>query len=269
MKKAISFLLALITSICTFSSCTSNTSSDKASSSEYADYAWLEARLGTLPDNLSVGTSDSLGIDMSDFEDDGYIIRANENDIDIIICGKNENGLDRAVRKYAKNVKYGVTTENITYHEGYRIKHLSIDGRDISEYTAVYTDMGTPMMETTGRTLGNGEFSAKEFVRLTKEATGVEIPLVTVDKADFTKPYILFETDETYTENGEGGEYGFTGYEYRTENGNLIFRGSGLSAGCSNGVYMFFERECGWLNLTYGDANLLEAEHIEIDASLS
>ena len=264
MKRLTSLLLAVITVLSLAACAGSATDAVSASASDLADEAWLKARLGEVPDSVTVGMADDLGIDMTDFENDGYIIRTSGDTT--VVCGKNAEGLDRAVRRYAKYVKYGREVEDVTYHEGYRIKHLTVAGRDISEFTAVYTKTEKPLMARTGRTVGNGEYAAEEFVRLTEKATGVKIPLCTVGEADLTKPYVLFETDETFTEDGECGEYGMNGYEYKVEDGNLIFRGSGISGGCSNGVYTFFERECMWLDLTYGDAELLESEHIDIAA---
>jgi len=257
MKRFISLLsLIAILSSAMLISCGQNNLSVNTSSS-YADSSWLENRIGKIPDNLTVGTSDSLGIDMSDFENDGYFIRTEGGET--VICGKNFVGLDKAVRSYARSVKYNYSVQDISYHEGARIECFTINGHDISEYTVVYTHTDTPTMPFSGTTKGNGEYAATEFVRLMKYATGIELPMS--DKPVET-PYISFEAVDS-------DEYGLNGYSYEVKNGNLFFRGAGKSAGVSNGVYMFFERECGWSGLTYGDSCLAENELVNIPEGTS
>jgi len=258
MKEQISVIMSALLLAASLASCAAEKTEISSTSSGYADSSWLEERIGTLPDNLTVGLSDSLGIDMTDFEEDGYIIRTEENET--ILCGKTETGLDIAVRKYRRAVKYGYDVAETVYHEGERIEKLTIAGRDISEYTVVYTHTVEPVVPYTGRTLGNGEFAATEFVRLIEEATGVTLSM---SESVPETPYILFEA----TEDTE--EFGYTGFSYEVKDGNMFFRGSGVSGGCSNGVYHFLEKNCGWEELTYGDANLLEADEINIPEGLS
>ena len=277
MKKVVSLVTAAIISVSVFSSCAASfVSPSSASSSAYADEAWLRSRIGDLPDSLSVGTADSLGVDMSSFEDDGYFIR--EDGGDTVICAKSAVGLDLAVRRYARAVKYGAPVGDVTYHEGYRIDRLTVAGRDISEYTVVYTRTEAPYAGTrwgypaaakdiTGRTVGNGEFAASEFVRIVREATGVTLPMLDLSSgASLPERYVLFETDER--DEGENA-FGHSGYSYSVENGNIIFRGSGIANGCANGVYYFAEHILGWSGMIWTDSILAEAEHIDVPDGLS
>ena len=295
MKRTLSVFICTIMFISALASCAvSPTAKTESSSDGLADKAWLETRLGGIPDNVTIGTADSLGIDMSDFEDDGYIIRTENGEV--TVCGATADGLDLAVRKYARNVKYGVPVENVTYHEGARIEKLTIAGRDISGYTVVFTrteapfespdiplgatdvpawkrtseygrKLPSPAKRRYGRTVGNGEFAATEFVRLIADATGIVLPMLDLSSgAPLPEHYIKFETDERgKAEN----EFGVNGYAYEVKDGDLFFRGSGIENGCANGVYYFIEHVCGWIGLTYGDAFLSEAEHIDIPEGLS
>ena len=265
MKKTVSFILAALLAASTLASCSSlgervveGADPYRSSSSGYADGAWLASRLGEMPDNVTVGTADSLGIDMTSFESDGYFIRTSFGET--VVAGKTDEGLDLAVRRYASQVKDGRVFD-VTYHEGARIERLTVAGRDISEYTVAYTHDGEVRMPDVGKTTGNGEYAATEFVRLIKEATGIALPTVDLSTgAALPEHYVLFEADDS--------AFSVTGYEYKVEGGNLIFRGSGVCGGCSNGVYYFAEHILGWEGLAYGDASLREAEHIDIPADL-
>ena len=261
MKKVLSLILASLCAVSALASCAVSRPATASSASDYAGEAWLRSRIGDIPDGVTVGTADSLGIDMSAFEDDGYIIRADGGNV--VLCGKNEVGLDMAVRSYAKSVKYGRPISDKTYHEGYRVKRLTIAGRDISEYTVVYTHTVTPSIRDTNRTLGNGELAAKEFVKLITRATGIVLPTVERSDAVAGVPVITFEAVE------DENEYPETGFEYEVKDGDLHFIGGGAAAGVTNAVYYFLEKECGWKNLTYGDHDLLESEHVDVPEGVS
>lgn len=100
------------------------------------------SKTGSEPDKrinivIGVGSDEAYGVDMSGFEDDGYIIR--EHGGDVLIFGATGDGLDLAVRKYAKAAETSSVSElDEVYHEGERIKKLTVAGCDISEYTVVY-----------------------------------------------------------------------------------------------------------------------------------
>jgi len=212
------------------------------SSVAFADSAWLKERLGDIPNGVTIGTADSLGIDMTAFEDDGYIIRANKDET--LICAKGKNGLDLAVRKYAKAYEKGEAEKlDITYHEGYRIKKLLIAGADISEFTIV----------TPSDANENVKFAVSELQRLIEKATGVKLP---ISDSDVTGHKFTF----AFTERED---YKFDGYNYEVKNGNVNFTGA-VDRGNMYAVWRFLENEMGWKNLIYGDSVLTCADIVEI-----
>jgi len=242
MKRTIALILSVLTVSASLISCKMNNTEISDSSSEaYADSTWLENRLGEIPDGVTVGTADKLGIDMTEFENDGYILRTNGNET--VICGKTAEGLDMAVRRYAKAVDRGEVGElDITYHEGYRIKSLIIGGAGISEFTVINPHDGNE----------NIDFAVSEFVRLIEKATGVTLPVA--DSADGHK-VTFFTSDKA--------EYKADGYAYEVKNGNLGFEGA-YDRGNSNGVWRFMEKELHWNGLIYGDSVLECADLLEI-----
>ncbi len=221
-----------------------------STSSDADSYArWLTYRLGEIEDTVVVGVGNDAkyGIDMSDFEDDGYIIR--NIGTETLIFGKTDSGLDRAVRKYAKNVEAGTEIEDVTFHEGHRIGKLTLFGADISEFTIVYPSGSN----------ANMLFAVDELVRLMNFATSVTLP-VAVDNSDAAHKIVFrVSDDESFRDDG---------YKYYEENGSLIIEGA-LARGASNAVYRFLQNECGWLNLIFGASYLKEADEITIDAGLS
>ena len=261
MKKIFSLALCAAMLASELASCASDegrldpaitlTSSDARANAE-----WLDNRLDEIPDDvvIGIGSDAEYGIDMSDFESDGYILR--EMGGEVLIFGASTNGLDRAVRKYAVAAEAGATAElDEVYHEGYRIEKLTVAGRDISEYTVVYdNDRATVIPGSIGKTFGNAAYAAGEFVRLVEKATGVTLPIT--DKAvDGPTVNIGYLEGETKRENS---------FAYRVENGNIYIDGCTIANGCTCGVYYFIEKELGWEELMFGDSYLAEAEHIDI-----
>ena len=258
MKKVISIILASLLAASALVSCATDTLLTPhsslltfTSSSTCADLAWLEARLGKVPANVSVGLASDLGIDMTSFEDDGYLIRTEGGET--VVAGKTSDGLDRAVRAYAKAYEAGKSVPDAAYHEGYRIDRFTIAGRDISEYTIVYEGGTSPVVGSNGYTFDNSYYAATEFCQLTEKACGVKLPISAKDAEHMIKI--------TYLTDGSHGENGFT---YEVKDGNLLIAGAPDALGCGNAVWYFFETECGWEALTYGDAELHEADHVDV-----
>ena len=144
MKKILALVLSVLTASSVLASCSGERAAEKyspkitVSSSDAAESAaWLTEKLGDrLTDEVYLAVGDAKGIDMSDFENDGYVIRTDAGNA--LIVGRSADGLDRGVRKYAKAVQSGTADGlDITYHEGYRVKRLTVCGRDISEYAIV------------------------------------------------------------------------------------------------------------------------------------
>ena len=259
MKKSLSLILAALFCASAFASCAADgekaldpnityTSSESAASAE-----WLDARLGSIPDKLILGTGASAqyGVDMSSFEDDGYVIR--EYGDEILLFGKTATGLDKAVRKYAKSVESGSEASiEETYHEGYRIKDFRIAGNPISDYSVVY-DASREEFYRYGGCLN----AAKEFASLTSRACGVNVPYLASDADGVLTPHHVFIR---FVDNEEMREMG---YAYRVEDGDLIIESpTGNGAVCA--VQMFFQDECGWEDLIYGDSDLQCADLVDV-----
>ena len=132
MKKIISLALCSVIAVSSLASCAQTPAKNYSpkitvSSSEADTYAsWLTNRLGdALESDVYLAIGGTVGVDLSNFEDDGYIIR-NDGD-SAVIAGKTATGLDMAVRKYANAVDFGTDdTLDIAYHEGNRIDELRL-----------------------------------------------------------------------------------------------------------------------------------------------
>ena len=145
MKKIVSAALCLCMAAATLASCAQKSEPYVSpritvSSSAAEDSAvWLTKRLGdSLTGRIVLAVGDSAnGIDMTNFEDDGFVIRTDGSST--VIASKTETGLDAAVHKYANAVDTGkADTLDVVYHEGYRIERLTLAGNDISEYKIEY-----------------------------------------------------------------------------------------------------------------------------------
>lgn len=262
MKKILALVLCVLTVLSVLASCSAapakNYSPKITVSSSAADEfaVWLTNRLGdSLKDNvyLSLGGDAANGLDMTNFENDGYILRS-DGDKNIVIAGKTADGLDAAVRKYANAVDLGKSTLfDITYHEGYRVEKLTLAGNDISEYTVV-----APENDPSRRSYMNWAMNAacNEIVSLIAKACGTNLPAVR-GTSDAAKQIILkFSDDESL---------GNHGYKYYFEGDNLVIEG-GPEDGCLNGVYRFLEHELNWECLSFGDSLLAEADYIDVPA---
>ena len=127
--------------------------------------AWLTDRLGDkLSDRIVIGTSaDGYGVDVSALESDGYIIRNLGGEV--ALFARTTDGLDRAVRKYAQTVEAGCAVGDVTYHEGYRVKSLTVCGEDVSAFAVVTDDGADEAMQ----------FAASELAKYIRIACGAEL----------------------------------------------------------------------------------------------
>ena len=222
-------------------------SSDAEDSAEF-----LTDRLGDkLTDNvyLAVGSDTANGIDMTDFENDGYVLRT-VGDKSVVIVGKSADGLDLGVRRYANSVDDGKDEYfDVAYHEGYRIENFTLAGTDISEYSIEYPAEHNENML----------FAVSELQRLVKKACGAELSA----SEGITKKARAIEF-----RHSTDAELKFDGYRYFFEGERLVIEGA-VKRGCMYGVWRFLQKECGWTSLIYGDSDLLEAEHLDVPATAS
>ena len=251
MKRTLTLILAAIFIAASFASCASVTPKSaiganvRLTSSDGEDAAaWLTERLGErLTDRVVLGTSaDGYGIDLSSLEDDGYVVRALGNES--VIFARTTNGLDRAVRAYAKAVENGGAAGlDVTYHDGARIKKLTIAGVDISEFVICCPGSNADTVS-----------AANELSRLIEIATGVKLSVF--DNVD--AEHVIF-----FGEAPRSKALGDYGYEYEVKDGLLYIRGSG-SNGATSGVRRFLENELGWGGLSFGEAVLPAADEIDV-----
>ena len=246
MKRFLTFVLTAIILASVLASCASVepesvydanitlTSSDASGAAE-----WLSDRLGSISGKLVIGTDASAyGVDVSSLEADGYFIR----DIGggTAIFARTADGLDRAVRKYAKTVESGAAIGDVTYHEGCRIKRIEIAGRDISEYT-IYSEDNKYMLS-----------AARELASRIETACGARIGVSTDEPA---APYLLliYVTDESLNT---------CGYRWTVDGGGVRFECSDLYKPTSAhyAVVRFLENELGWFGLTFGYESLASSE---------
>ena len=252
MKKILCLTLAAILLASVLASCASSvpqTALDPnitVTSSDALDAAaWLDGRLDAVPGRVVIGTDASAyGVDTSALEADGYVIR--DLGGETAIFAKTADGLDRAVRKYAKSVEAGAAVGDVTYHEGYRIKRVEIAGRDISEY-AIYAEDEKNMLA-----------AANELAARIKQANGAELSVSTAAAA---APYIelRYVHDESLSTVGYRWSVG--------EDGLTIECSDGFAASSAHfAVVRFLENALGWFGLSFGYESLAEAELVSLEA---
>ena len=257
MKKIVSAALCLCMAAAVLASCAQKSEPYVSpritvSSSAAEDSAvWLTNRLGnSLSGKIVLAVGDSAnGIDMTNFEDDGFVIRADGSST--VIASKTETGMDAAVRRYANAVDTGKADDlDVVYHEGYRIERLTLAGNDISEYKIEYpAEHNENMM-----------FAVSEFTRLVKQACGADL---TASEGITSAAKVIEFRHSTDAELKDDG------YRYFFEGDRFVIEGA-VKRGCMYGVWRFLQNECGWLALGgYGQTMLLESDHIDIPADIN
>jgi len=268
MKKFISSVLAAVVLASSLIACSvpTNDSATASAGENDAYFDFLKSNLDDMPNDVVIGDADkalSYGIDMSDIADDGFVTRATDGQL--LIFGKTDDGLDRAVRDF---VKHGnADSYQKTYGEGYRVKRLTIAGNDISEYAIVYdsdgyngymhlaaTELAAYIEKTCGAALPT--YSAGDYARANNPPT--RLISLAVDYPTHTNEDFTIEVDEA---------------------GNLNIYG-GRTRGCIYGVYDLLEENVGWrffddvLNRENPHDKgvmeyLYEAEHVDLTAEIN
>ncbi len=252
MKKIISLALCCVIAASAFASCAQTPVKNYSpkitvSSSEADTYAsWLTKRLGdSLENSVYLAFGNDSGIDLSNFENDGYVIRT--DGASTVIAGKTATGLDMAVRKYANEVDAGrADALDIAYHEGNRIDELRLAGTNIAEYAIEYPAEHNENML----------YAISQFQMLIKKATGVELS----SSEGITKREHAIEF-----RHSDDAALRDDGYRYFFEGSRLVIEGA-VARGCMYGAWFFLEKELDWRSLTYGNSYLPEAELIDVSA---
>ena len=225
------------------------TSSDGESAAE-----WLTERLGDkLTDRVVLGTSaDGYGVDVSELEDDGYIIRALGDEV--ALFARTANGLDRAVRRYAKTVERGEAVADVTYHEGYRVGALKIAGADVSTFAVRVEGPGRDEDVT-----GLRDRVEIYVVPVVGELISAMCGAALAD-AESAEHFMIFRPTAE-ADWGEGT------YRYAVENGDLVFEYAEL-LGAKYALLTFLSDECGWIGVSGGFDDLAESDLVAIPSDL-
>ena len=257
MKKILALVLAAIMIAACLASCAVSPAKTEAivrlTSSDAANAAdWLETRLGeNIPDKLVIGTfAGEFDVDLSALEDDGYIIRSFGGEIALL--AKATDGLDRAVRRYAKAVEAGESVTDEVFHEGPRIEELRLAGNDISTY-AIRVESDNDYV----RSWVTDEV-ADTLSKLLKIATGVAPGIGGEAEHFIILRHVSTEDRPDFKESS---------YNYHFENGDLVIEYVEIY-GAVNGAMLFLQNECGWTDLIIGLDVLEEADLVDIPADL-
>jgi len=214
----------------------------------------LVDRFGEIPSNVILGdaaVAAEYGIDMTDFEGEGYIVRTVGDST--LVFGKTGAGLDRAVRYYANYVYGNDAPADVTFGEGARVDRFTIEGHDISEYIITVTEA-----HPEGSYPVSTNHAADELAGFIKDATGVVVPIVA--EAELAEGQLHFRF--TCDGSGDNGEEGFT--VTVTPEGNVEIMG-GLKRGCFYAACDIAEK---WLGMRFMYTTYIyEAEHIAITAA--
>ena len=261
MKKLLALTLAAIFFASVLTSCADISSRQSSSNPAIASArTWLEERLGPdTPEKLIIETADAAGkydVDMSDFESDGYYIRAEGGEV--VILGATDSALDRAVRQYAK---YGNPDDySFNYHEGYRVKKLTVCGKDISAFAIAVDDDADECQL----------FAASELAKYIEKTCGAKLAVYKASEyaaledapasIRLTVDYPALGDEAFKIAVGDNGDITISGGRYR---------------GCMYGVYGLLE-DIGWRFVytpveTDGDTieYLYENERVDLTAEIA
>ena len=248
MKKIISLITASLM-LLTVASCGKTLPEETSVTASDAE-KFITDRIGAVPEGVIVGdaeTAGAYGVDMSDFEDEGYIVRTVDDKT--LVFGKTDDGLDRAARYYVNHVYGSDVPADKTYGEGDRVESFTVCGRDISGYVIIVT-----AEHPEGSYPESTNYAASELSSVIKQATGETVPVVE-DAGD--RPYIRLTCDGS----GDNGEEGFT--VTVTDEGNIEILG-GIKRGCLYAVYDIAEKWLGMRFVTVDYTYIYEQDHVNI-----
>jgi len=265
MKKLTALILAAFMAISSFVACAAEPATSATTSAETDYTAYLLENVADAPDTLVVGDADTAlehGIDMSDFEDEGFFTRATDGEV--LIFGKTEAGIDRGVRDFVKYGNNDAYTK--TYGEGYRVKRLTIAGNDISEYVIVYDSDDYN---------GNIKLAATELSAYIEKTCGATLSYYT----DVEFAELEIKPSRTITLTVDYPALGNEAFRIDiADDGNMTIFG-GRVYGCIYGVYDLLEDSMGWRFFRdvhmWGEESkgtmeyLYEAEHLDLTPEIN
>ena len=262
MKRIISVILTLILAASALASCGASSPASSSSDRQYDAPAALYTRLsGKEPKNITFACGkDAAGYaDLSSLRDEGYILRKSGGES--FILAKTDDGLDRGVRYFVNHFEAS-GEDYYAYGEGYRVKKLTIAGRDVSEYVIRLNDNADEC-----HTL-----AATELQKYIEMTCGAKLDIVTQDAPHMIAFDRVMDTDPRFE------ALGYEGFTLEVDaNGNLWIHG-GEDRGCLYGVYKLLQDHVGWrfyvddhrMNPTTHVVDyLFESDHVDIPAGLN
>ena len=263
MKKILSLILAAIMLTACLASCavpqTATNAHIRVTSSDAVDAAaWLAERLGErLTADVVIGTDASeYDVDIAALESDGYVIRSLGDEVALLAAAP--DGLDHAARKYAQMVEAGAVVDE-TYHEGYRIKSLTVCGEDISSFAIVVDDDADEAMQ----------FAASELAKYVEKACGAK--LATYKASEYAA---LEDAPKAIRLTVDYPALGDEAFRITVAENGVTIEG-GRFRGCMYGVYGLLE-DIGWRFLCSPNdyeadceiEYLYESEHVDLTSAL-
>lgn len=254
---ALAAAILLSSAACSSRRAAKNGGTTAAASSSAEKYAsWLSDRLGDSDaTEIVVGTAadaESLGVDVSDLRDEGYVIK--KSDGTAVIVGKTADGLDRGVRRYAKDFA-DTDSASCTYAEGYAVKSLTVAGNDISDYTIV-------LPETTSECI---DYAAERLQTYIERACGAHLQIVPAG-TDVAGRRIVLE--RVMQDSGDYAEFGDETFLIDVAaDGTLTVKG-GYYRGVKYGVFELLEKYVGYRFL-FDNLNYTAAYWDEPDGNIT
>ncbi|MBE6708940.1 MAG: DUF4838 domain-containing protein [Ruminococcaceae bacterium] len=214
----------------------------------------FESRADSMPDELIMAVGNETlkyGVDMTEFiDDEGFVARAENGQV--VLLGKTERGMDRAVRHFTRNGNYD--HYSYTYGEGYRVEKLTIMGNPISQYAVVIPDDADESMI----------LASEELTKFICIATGVVIPVYReseyVEAADAPSHSISYIIDYP----GHGNE----AFSIDVKNDGNIDILCGRYRGALYGTYGLL-KDIGWRFLADGTEFIYEADLVDLTNSIN
>ncbi len=246
MKRILSLALAVLMLAVTLAACAPAENS-ASSSADVRTEALARLPEGTV---VAVGSETAeYGVDMSDFDEDGYIVRSVGGTLTVL--AKSDAGLDLASRYAAKNA--GKTGIDTVYGEGHKIERLTISGTDISEYVIVY-----PTSTPYGTFEENLLYTAETLQKFIFRACGVEVPLVPDSREGCDHVIELVVNPD--------GDTADDGFIIETDEKGMTI--TGRKRGPMYGAFTFLENYLGYRFLSKDVTYLYEADSIDVPAGI-